>query len=84
MNTKFYRTCPHYLKKFGRPLSYEYKNGYLANVSYQMRDLGFCCSADDVFDLLRCYEEQIGSWLPTFQDNILVQFSKVKQSKENT
>jgi hypothetical protein len=32
-----------------------------------MRDSGFCRSADDVLDLLRCCEEQIGSWLLTFR-----------------
>jgi hypothetical protein len=35
-----------------------------------MRYSGFCRRADDVFDLLRRREQQIGSMLPTFRDNI--------------
>jgi hypothetical protein len=35
--------------------------------------------AIEIVDLLRCYAEYIGSYLPTFRDNLSVPSSKVLQ-----
>jgi hypothetical protein len=37
----------------------------------------------DIFAVLGCYLLSIGSKLPTFRDNLLVQYIRVKQSKKN-
>ena len=51
------------------------------------RDVNFICEISgfrrgvvEVFALLRCYAAWVGSWLPTFRDNLLVPSSRVKKS----
>ena len=45
--------------------------------------LGLHRRLNEIFPLLECYTEQIGSYLPTFRDNLSVQFSVVTQYKKN-
>lgn len=37
----------------------------------------------DIFAVLECYVPSIGSKLPTFRENLSVQYIRVKQSKKN-
>ena len=37
--------------------------------------------SDDIFAVVECYAALTGTWLPTFRDNLLVEFSKVKTVK---
>jgi hypothetical protein len=39
----------------------------------------FCRSVGETFALLGCYTELIGSWLPMFQDSLLVLSSRVRR-----
>jgi len=42
---------------------------------------GFCRKVDENYNLLGYYMVSSGNFLPTFQDNLLVPFSKVKNPK---
>jgi hypothetical protein len=54
-------------------------DGVVQSVRWYALFQAFAAGVNDIFAFLGCYAPLVGSWLPTFRNNLLVPFSKVKR-----